>query len=191
MDFSELVRTSRSYRRFKQKKRISLETLRSLVELTRYAPSGANKQPVKYFLASTEAECEQVFPYLAWAGYLESWKGPEEGQRPAAYIVTLQDTDIANDGGLDPGIFAQTILLGAAERGIGGCMFGAIRRDGLRKACSIPGKFEILNVLALGYPDETIVIEDVGADGNIRYYRDNADVHHVPKRTLDELIVNP
>lgn len=189
MDFSDLVRSSRSYRRFEEQRRITVDTLRFLVELTRFAPSGANRQPVKYMLASTKEECSRIFPHLAWAGYLESWPGPSEGERPVAYIILLNDSEVAKNSGVDHGIFAQTIMLAAAERGIGGCMIGAIRREDLREACAIPERYEILLVLALGYPAEKVVVEDVGADGSIRYYRDAADVHHVPKRTLEELLV--
>ena len=191
MDFSELVRSSRSRRRFEQSRRIPVETLKSLVELTRFAPSGANRQPVKYLLSSTEQECASVFPHLAWAGYLDSWSGPAEGERPSAYITLLLDTTVARSAGVDHGIFAQTIMLGAAERGLGGCILGAIERDGLRAACAIPATFEILLVLALGYPVERVVVEDVGDDADIRYYRDETDTHHVPKRTLEELLINP
>lgn len=190
MTMDELVRKSRSYRRFDESREISADTVRSLIELARFAPSGANRQPVKFMIATTPEEREAVFPHLAWAGYLESWKGPLEGERPTAYAVLLLDTEIASEAGVDHGIFAQTILLGAAERGIGGCMIGAIRREDLRAACTIPGRFEILLVVALGYPAETVVIEDAGAERGIRYYRDADDTHHVPKRPLEELIVS-
>jgi hypothetical protein len=120
---------------------------------------------------------------------LTDWGGPAEGERPAAYIVILNDTTIAKVPGVDYGIAAQSIMLGAAERGLGGCMIGSIEKDALRKVLDIPDQFEIVLVLALGKPAEKVVIEDVGPDGNIRYYRDDQDVHHVPKRTLEELIV--
>ena len=190
MEFSKLVRRSRSYRRFDEERRVSKEALRSLVELARYAPSGANRQPIKFLLAADPSECEAMYPHLAWAGYLESWSGPEPGERPVAYIVILHDTEVSKDPGVDHGIAAQTMLLGAAEQGMGGCMLGAIKRDGIRRSFSIPERYEILLVVALGYPCETVVVEDTGSDGSIRYYRDQKDTHHVPKRTLDELIVS-
>jgi hypothetical protein len=76
------------------------------------------------------------------------------------------------------------------EQGFGGCMIGSIKRDELRKVLEIPEHLEILLVLALGKPNEKVVLEDVGEDGDIKYYRAGQDVHHVPKRTLDELIID-
>ena len=120
---------------------------------------------------------------------MSRWSGPAEGERPAAYIVILGDTELARGFGCDHGIAAQSIMLGATERGLGGCMIGSIDRPELRQVLDIPERYEILLVLALGKPAETVVLEDVGPDGDIKYYRDDEDVHHVPKRSLDELIL--
>ena len=126
---------------------------------------------------------------MAWAGYLRAWPGPAEGERPSAYIVILGDTEIRKTFGCDHGIAAQSIMLGATERGLGGCMIGSIKKNALRETLEIPERYEIQLVLALGKPAETVVLEDVGPDGDIKYYRDEADVHHVPKRSLDDLIL--
>jgi nitroreductase len=165
-----------------------METLRELVELARLSPSGANMQPLKFCLVVDRAVCTEVFPHLGWAGYLKEWPGPEEGERPSAYILILGDREIRKEFGVDHGIAAQSMMLGAVERGLGGCMIASIDRKGLRATLGIPEHLEILLCLALGVPKETVAIELVGADGNIRYYRDAVGVHHVPKRGLDDLI---
>jgi nitroreductase len=185
----ELIQKNRSYRRFHQEVPVEMETLRELVDLARHSASGANRQPLKYVLCCDPEVNARVFPHLAWAGYLTDWGGPAEGERPAAYIVILNDKEIAKVPGCDHGIAAQSMMLGAAEKGLGGCMIGSIQHNELRKVLDIPDKYDIVLVLALGKPAEKVVIEDVGPDGNIRYYRDDQDVHHVPKRTLEELIV--
>lgn len=185
----ELIRKNRSYRRFHQDFPIPLETLRALVDLARQSASGANLQPLKYILSSDPQTNARIFPHTRWAGYLKDWGGPVEGERPTAYIVILNDTAIRKDAGCDHGIAAQSIMLGATERGLGGCMIGSIDRDGLRQALEIPEQFEILLVLALGKPKEQVVLEEVGPDGAIKYYRDAEGVHHVPKRSLWDLIV--
>lgn len=185
----DLILKNRSYRRFHQDVPVAIETLRDLIELARLSASGANRQPLKYILCCDPEVNAAVFPHLAWAGYLTDWGGPAEGERPAAYVVILNDKNIAAVPGVDHGIAAQSIMLGAAESGLGGCMIGSIQKDGLRETLDIPERYEIVLVLALGKPAEKVVIEDVGPDGDIRYYRDDEDVHHVPKRTLDELIV--
>jgi nitroreductase len=185
----DLILKNRSFRRFHQDVPVALETLRELVELARFSASGSNRQPLKYILSCDPDVNAAVFPNLAWAGFLTNWGGPAEGERPAAYIVILNDQTIAKVPGADHGIAAQSMMLGAVERGLGGCMIGSIEKDELRKILNIPEQYEILLVLALGKPAEKVVLEDVGSDGSYRYYRDDADVHHVPKRKLEELII--
>jgi len=186
---ADLIRRNRSYRRFHGDETIDMETLRDLIGLARLSATGANVQPLKFILSCAPEMNARIFPSIAWAGYLQDWDGPEEGERPSAYIVILGDTEISNSFGVNHGIAAQSILLGATEKGYGGCMLGAVQRDALREALRVPKRYEILLVVALGKPKEEVVVEDVGEDGDIKYYRDENGVHHVPKRTLDELIV--
>lgn len=185
----DLVARSRSYRRFDESEPVSLDTLRELVDLARLAPSASNRQPLKYILSADRERNELIFPCLGWAGFLRDWGGPAQGERPTAYIVILGDTEIRNDFGCDHGIAAQTIMLGATEKGLGGCIIGSVKREALRQALSIPPQYEVLLVLALGKPAERVVIEPMGADGDIKYWRDQDSVHHVPKRSLEEIII--
>ncbi|MBU1355426.1 MAG: nitroreductase family protein [Candidatus Edwardsbacteria bacterium] len=186
----DLILKNRSYRRFDQKHQVELATLRHLVELARLSGSAGNLQPLKYILSSDPETNETIFPFLLWAKYLKDWKGPAEGERPTAYIVMLWDTSIClSKMHYDAGICAQSILLGAAEKGLGGCMLASVNREGLRKALDIDAGYEIPLVIALGKPAETAVIDDVGPDGKIEYWRDDKQVHHVPKRPLKELII--
>ena len=187
--FRDLVLKNRSYRRFDESHAISRETLVELVSLARCTASAANRQSLKYIL-STEPEMNaRIFPCLAWAGYLKDWDGPAPGERPSAYIVILLDETIAKNCLCDDGIAAQTILLGAVERGIGGCMIASIQREKLGLELEIPDHFEIRLVLALGKPAESVELEDLGPEGDIRYWRDEEEIHHVPKRKVEELIL--
>ncbi len=185
----ELTVRTRSYRRFHQGVPVHMETLRNLVELARLTASGANLQPLKYVLSCDPGTNNRIFPLLRWAAYLKDWTGPAEGEQPAAYIVILGDKTLRKEFGVDPGIAAQTIMLGATEQGLGGCIIASVDRTALRDVLSIPDLYEILLVLALGKPSETVVLEAVGPDGDIRYYRDAEGVHHVPKRLLATLIL--
>lgn len=187
--FRDLVLKNRSYRRFCQDAAVSGDVLRELVDLARLSPSGANLQPLKYILSCEPQKNALIFPHLRWAGYLKDWPGPAEGDRPSAYIVILGDTEIRKEFECDHGIAAQSILLGAVEKGLGGCMIGSIDREGLRAALKISPRYEIFLVLALGKPKETVVLETAGSSGDIRYWRDSDGKHHVPKRTLDEIII--
>jgi nitroreductase len=185
----ELIRQNRSCRRFHQDHHVSRETLLSLVNLARLSASAANLQPLKYVLSYDPEKNAQIFTCLAWAGYLKDWPGPGEGERPAAYIVILGDRDLTRNFGCDHGIAAQSILLGAREQGLGGCMIGSIKKDQLRRLLNLPERYDILLVIALGYPNEKVVLTAVGPNGSIKYWRDEKGVHHVPKRRLDEIII--
>jgi nitroreductase len=185
----DLILKNRSYRRFYQEVDIKLETLRELVDLARLSASARNAQPLKYILSCEPQKNSLIFPHLAWATFLKAWPGPAEGERPAAYIIILGDTEISSFWDYDAGIAAQSIMLGATEKGLGGCMIANIQREGLRKVLKIPPRYEILLVLALGKPKEKVVIERVEPSGDTQYWRDSKSVHHVPKRPLDEIII--
>ena len=185
----DLILKNRSYRRFYQEVGIELETLRELVDLARLSASGANRQPLKYVLSCAPQKNALIFPHLSWASYFKDWPGPSEGERPSAYIIVLGDTEISQPFGADYGIAAQSILLGAVDKGLGGCMIVSIEKDGLRKVLGIPPRYEILLALALGKPKETVVLETVGPNGDIKYWRDSEGTHHVPKRSLDDIII--
>ena len=188
-NFRDLVLKNRSYRRFDESHTISRETLVELVSLARCTASAANRQPLKYILSSEPEMNARIFSCLAWAAYLKDWDGPAPGERPSAYIVILLDELIAKNCLCDDGIAAQTILLGAVEKGIGGCMIASIQREKLGLELEIPDHFEIQLVLALGKPAESVELEDLGPEGDIRYWRDEEDIHRVPKRKVEELIV--
>ena len=184
----DLVLKNRSYRRFDQSFTIDEKTLRELVDLARCSATAANRQPLKFMLSWEPERNELIFKTVGFARQL-TWQGPAEGERPSAYIIILGDTEISTTFGCDHGIAAQSILLGAVERGLGGVMLGSANKDNLRAALKIPDRFDILLVVALGKPKENVVIETVGADGKTTYWRDDKGVHHVPKRVLEELIV--
>ena len=187
MNVHELVLRNRSYRRFDQSKAINVSLLEELVDLGRLSPSGANRQSQKYAVIAESTKNAEIFATLKWAGYLSDWDGPIEGEQPTGYIVVLQDKEVG-PGMADHGIAVQSILLGAVEQGLGGCILGNIDRPTLAKLLHLPETLEILWVLALGVPKEEVVIEKMPADGSVKYWRDANGVHHVPKRSLDEVI---
>jgi nitroreductase len=187
----DLVQKSRSYRRFDHSIKISHESLEELVALARCTPSSGNLQPLKYLLVSEEGASNQLFGFLRWARYLQDWTGPTETEKPTAYVVLLGDTTIGQSFQYDAGIAAQTMMLGAVEKGFGGCILTSVDRDALRGAFSIPFHLEILLVLALGKPAESVVLERLAAERSIKYYRTPDGVHHVPKREVEELIFKP
>jgi len=185
----DLVIKNRSCRRFYQEVAIERETLRELVDLARLSASGANRQPLKYILSCDPQKNALIFPHLSWAGALKDWPGPSEGERPSAYIIILGDTEISKAFGCDHVIAAQSILLGAREKGLGGCMHGLVKSDELSKALGISPRYDILLVVSLGKPKEKVVLETLKPGEDFTYWRDSDDGHHVPKRRLDDIII--
>lgn len=185
----DIICKNRSYRRFYEGHSIDEETLMELIDLARLSPSGRNIQALKYMLSCDREKNELIFPQLAWAGYLKDWQGPSSGERPSAYMVILGDKDLSRSFDTDLGIAAQSILLGAVEKGLGGCMIGSVNRIELRRVLNIPEQYEILLVIALGKPKENVIIETLEPEGNVKYWRDSEGNHHVPKRRLEDIII--
>lgn len=188
----DIIKKTRSFRRFIQDKKVSEETLKELVELARLGGSARNCQPWQYLLITDPGTCNEMFPYLGWAGYLTDWKGPAEGERPAAYILCLLNRDwlkgSEKEAWFDLGLATQNLLLGAMEKGIGGCRIMSFSPK-IADHFAFPDNLGLSLVIAIGYPVETVVLEETGPDGDIKYYRDKQQIHHVPKRPLSEIIL--
>lgn len=187
MKIRRLLQKTRSYRRFRENRKIPVSRLARAVENVRFAPSPANLQPVKYRIVTRGDEKARIFPLLKWAGYLKDWDGPGEGQRPAAYILILGDRSQSKYIDWDYGIGLMTILLSLREQGIGACTIAACDREEIKARLRIEPALELAAVIAAGIPDEKVVIEEATGD-KIKYYRDQEGVHHVPKRPLAELL---
>lgn len=189
MNFKEIVRKNRSYRRFDQSATICSEALMELVDLARLTGSAGNKQPLRYIISCSEEMNRRIFPNLTWAAALKEWPGPEEGERPAAYIVIVAEKTIWNWASVDLGVASQTILLGATDIGLGGCTIGVLKKEELTELFQLPEDLEIRVVIALGKPVEQVVLEDAQPDESTTYYRTEDQVHHVPKLRLEDVVL--
>ena len=170
----------------------SREELLELLDLARYTASSVNEQPLRYYIAWEKEEVEQILPLTMWAKALKEMKLPHPGKEPAAFIIICQDMNISSNTTRfqrDVGVVAQTMLLGAVEKGFGGCMIGSFHKPQLKELLNLPEGVEPNLIVALGKPAEKVVLIDVGEDGSTKYYRDAEDVHYVPKRSLKELVL--
>lgn len=189
-NFRNLLKEDRSIRRFDSSRKISTEDLEKLVELTRFCSSGRNLQPLRYKIVNGEDSCNALFPLLAWAGYLTDWPGPVETERPMAYLVQCLDLTLAKDCLCDDGLQLQAITLGARTLGLGCCILKAFSPEKVADALGIDiSKMMPRYVLAIGYPVENVVIEDIVGE-DYKYYRTEDGTHHVPKRPLSDLIIS-
>lgn len=183
----DLIQKNRSYRRFDTKVKISTEQIEKWVDLARYSPSARNMQPLKFAICTDDETNKLIFPHLGWAGYLPQWPGPAENERPVAYIAVLRDNSLANDHYCDDGIAIQSIMLGVVEDGYGGCIIGSVNKSKIKKILQLPENLEFLWMIALGKPAEKVVLETCKGN-DIKYWRDEKDIHHVPKRKLEDII---
>ena len=183
----DLIQQNRSIRRFDHSVKIEADTIKKWIDLARLSSSGRNMQPLKYAICIDEKINSLIFPHLGWAGYLSDWKGPAEDERPVAYIVVLLDKSLAETYYCDDGIAMQSIMLGATEDGFGSCIIGSVNKSRIARILRLPSAMEVLWVIALGKPAEKVVLEPA-QNGEIKYWRDTDEVHHVPKRPLEEII---
>lgn len=183
-----LANTTRSYRRFRQIYPVTPGLMTQWVDNARVSASAGNKQPLRYRIVTDKEQCAQIFETLTWAAALPDWDGPEPGQRPTGYIIMATDSETFK-GELwrfDAGIAAQTIMLSSTEEGFGGCIMLSFKRGELKKILSMPEDLEPVLVLALGRPIEDIRLVDA-VQGDTTYYRDEQQVHYVPKRKLEDI----
>ena len=190
----DLIIKNRTYRRFYEDVKISKEDLRYFIELARLSSSPRNRQSLKFYFSNEEEKNKQIFETLSWAGALPNWKAPKEGERPAAYIIILGDNSVLpkvkkSYHEIASGIVAQSIMLGASEKGFGGCMIAAIKSKQLKETLQLATHLDILLVLAIGKTKENIILTEMPKDGNYNYWRDENQNHFVPKRSLAEIIV--
>ena len=195
---ADLIKKNRSCRRFYQDYAVDKQILKEIVDLARLSASAGNLQPLSYILSSNPEINTRIFSCVSWAGYLKDWPGPDEGERPSAYIIILGDTERAREFGCDHGIASQSILLGAREKALAGCIIASVNRKKLQDMLNIESRYKILLVLAIGKPKEKVIIEKVISDDmsatikedNIKYWRDEKGIHHVPKRSLNDIILS-
>lgn len=184
----DLIIKNRSYRRFYQEVKITYQTLLDLLDLARLTSSGGNLQSLKFKIVNSHKDNEKVFSCLSWAGYLKDWQGPQEGEKPAAYLLVVNDLRLKKNAMYDTGLACQSILLGAVEKGLGGCLFGSVDREELCSYFEFERNLDIMLVIALGKPKEQVQIDHMIED-DVKYWRDENLVHHVPKRKLEDLIL--
>ena len=188
----DLVRKNRSYRGYDESRKITEDELKELVDTARVAGSAANLQPLKYRLVCSDAEVAKLNGITRWGKMLKDIELPHKGKYPTAYIVICVDTEITKtpeNANTDIGIAAQTILLAAVEQGLGGCMIGNYEKAQAAEALALPERYVPQLIVAIGKPDETVVLTDTGEDGSVKYYRDANDVHYVPKRRLEDILL--
>lgn len=184
-----LAYKARTYRRFRQDQPVALELLRDMVDAARMTPSSGNCQIQRYVISTDPATNARIFEHVMWAKRIADWNGPAEGERPAAYIVIGCDAAMPQFHGTDTGIAAQTIQLGLAEAGVGCCMIGSFNAKAIHEIAQFPEFIKVTLVIAIGYPGETVIVDEAGPESDLAYYHAADGTAHVPKRKLDDVLL--
>ena len=187
MSIYEMIISRRTIRKFKQEK-IDHEMLKKIVNAGRLAPSAANLQPLEYLIIDDEELKKKVFPNLAWAGYIKPEGDPGEDERPVAYIIILADKKINPAPERDIGASVENMNLISQEEGIGCCWIGAFKAKEINNIIGVPANLSAELILAMGYPLEKPVSEDIEKGSSIKYYKDDSGTLHVPKRRLKDIL---
>ena len=190
--FKDMLKASRSYRGYDESYRFSREELEDFVDCARFAPSSVNAQPFRYYLAWEKEEVDRIQPLTGWAKALPQIDLPHLGKCPTAFIIICQDLNLGASiprYQKDVGIVAQTMILAAAEKGLGGCMIGSFNAGDVKKELKLADNLAPVLVVAFGKPAEKIVLTEIDEGESIYYYRDENDVHYVPKRKLEDIII--
>ncbi|MBQ7821588.1 MAG: nitroreductase family protein [Clostridia bacterium] len=187
----DLVIKNRSYRTYDRGAVIPREKLLEYIDTARLTPSAVNLQPILY-LPLSDRDADRILPYTGWAKALDI-KLPPEGKGPSAFVLLCIDREKTPNPApvmRDIGIVAQTLLLSAVEDGYGGCMIGSFDAAKIKAELELGENIDILLCVALGKPDERVVLEELEKDAPTAYWRDGDNVHHVPKRKLEDIVIN-
>ena len=189
----DLIIKNRSYRGYDSGRKVTREELEDMVDCARLSASSVNRQPIKYYLAWEQEEVDRIQALTKWARGLPELTLPHPGKNPAAFIVICQDMLLGDSKARfqkDVGIAAQSILLRAVEMGLGGCMIGNFSPAAIKETLELSPNLEPVLIVAVGKPDEKIVLTEAAPGDSVDYYRDDEDVHYVPKRRLQDVVLS-
>jgi len=191
-EYKELILKNRSYRGFDSSRKISDEEMKNIIDMARLSPSSSNIQPLKFFFSNQNDMNEKILPCLKFGGALPKLHLPFKGTEPTGYIVICLDNSVdsnVNKFMRDVGIVSQSMLLAAVSMGLGGLNIGAFEKQNLIDAIELADNFTPLLVLAIGKPIENIQIDEIENGADTKYYRDDTGTHHVPKRKLEDVML--
>lgn len=186
-----LIRRNRTCRRFDEQQPIERLQLIRWINVIRHTASGRNIQPLKYIVVTDPEQCHWLTGLMRWAAMLPDWEGPAVGERPTAYLIQLVDTHLAPAARFDEGVQLEALGLLATEAGYGMCIFSPHGRGDIARMYDLPQHLSINAIVALGKPAEEPILEELRPGEEPRYWRDAEGRHHVPKRGLEELIIEP
>lgn len=157
--FDEVLTTRRSVRSYDATKKISEAELRDLFKATQEAPSWANQQPTKYYVATSEEKVKAV-QELVGANKERIAGAPvlivstfEKGK--SGFFQGNQSNEVGDGwGAYDNGLSNCYLIMKARAMGFDTLIMGMRDADALRELFSIPSNETIMAVISLGYRAE-------------------------------------
>ena len=185
MDFEKLAKLRRTIR-FYQDKKVPVEDLVKLVDIARFAPSGSNKQPIRYIIIDNDETAHKIFDVTRYAGLVTPRRSPVWGVNAPRNFFAV--TSVKGASVVDAAAAIQNLLLAAADNGLGTCWIGAFNKDEAKKILELDDNTELHFLVAVGYPAETPVSDEVSCNDSVAYYLDDSDTLHVPKIKVQDLV---
>ena len=182
-----LLRRNRSHRAYDTSYTVAMRQLETIVSVNTKLPSGRNAQTLRFRLLDAAGGGDTFCRLLHLGGYLPELHLPAPGTEPQAFIIVCSTEPESPVVDIDLGISLQSMALKAVEIGLNALIVRAFNRQEVKVALGL--QFEPLAVLAVGKGTETIVLDEVPAGSDLRYYRSANGTHHVPKLRLEDLIL--
>lgn len=193
--FLDLIRKTRSCRRFDNSQKISREKFLELINYARLSGSSGNLQPLRFAVCTSQNSVRKISRSMIWGFFYDDTSAPADEFLPAGFIVIAGDKRVRKDFGIDAGIALQSIMLGAAFQNLAGCAFASWDDKTVRKYVKLSDDHEIVLLVAIGKPSQEILLEEL-APGNenptqqtTKYFLDESEKHHVPKLALADILL--
>lgn len=170
MELFECLMERRSCRRFKQDA-ISREDIDKMIDAGRYAPTGANRQPVRFAVITSPEKAAEMFEHTGWLTGT-----PVEGERPTAYIIIMCDTTAGGGAEASAACAATTVMLAAHALGYGSCWCGCHGKEEVVSLLGLPENIEPRITISLGRYAEEFVVHDPSPELKVAM-QDDGKIH--------------
>lgn len=162
MDFWDVVMGRRSVRSFRARP-VEEELVRRIIEAARWAPSGGNCQPWRFW-GVFDSEGREALVKCTFYGN-DPDNPPQTWMREAPVLIlvcsdarqSMQKYDHWGRDFLvaqDCSAAVENMLLAAVALGLGGCWVGGLKTRDVREKFDLPAHVEPFCVVAIGYPKE-------------------------------------
>lgn len=150
MNVFDAIQARKSVRAYDSRP-VPKETIDKILESGRLAPSAMNYQPW-HFVVVTDPKKREVLSEGRYAKFL--------AESPVVIVGCANTKKSPKWSTVDVTIAMQQMVLAATAEGLGTCWIGSFSEDSVRTLLEVPEEYNIVAMLAVGYPREKL---DLGA----------------------------